>query len=413
MKKIILILILFFGFNISVKAANPLMYCDYNTKVIDESVYIKYRVTYYDDKTITKEIARNGETTLSESNHKTHSEVTLIKVSDNKANSTFPQIGDDFTADVMEKYYNKKACPYMTVYMSGTNATLMPTEDTSLHGQNYEYWASEGKLTMVNESGEEETPPTPTITKTCPVHTEDNAIDGIPGITAEFMMYSDGKKTVKMYFTRKPTSAQEMIIKDGEATSARLTDDRAKTYYITLSSEELAKIFKQNATQVNNNQFTCPTAIYLIEDSYSEAMYHLTTSKEEAEEYGDGHSTETEEGTGTGDKSDVSVGDKKFQDGSCKSLLGDINSKQAPAYYLNFAFNLVKYIAIILLLALTIVDFAKATASSKEEAIKKAAQATIKRFIIAVIIFFLPDLINFILKLLGIVTTDPTCGIGK
>ena len=36
----------------------------------------------------------------------------------------------------------------------------------------------------------------------------------------------------------------------------------------------------------------------------------------------------------------------------------------------------------------------------------------IKRLIIAVIIFFLPNLINFIFDLLGIVSTDATCGLG-
>lgn len=99
------------------------------------------------------------------------------------------------------------------------------------------------------------------------------------------------------------------------------------------------------------------------------------------------------------------------ENAACDSLLGKINDKNAPAYYINFAFNLIKYIAIVLLFVLTIVDFAKATASSKDDAIKKAAVNALKRLIIAAIIFFLPILINFLLELLGWVT-DPTCGIG-
>lgn len=92
---------------------------------------------------------------------------------------------------------------------------------------------------------------------------------------------------------------------------------------------------------------------------------------------------------------------------SCDSYLGnpayDANAKQqSPAYYLQFSFNLMKYIAIILLFVLTVIEFAKATASSNQDAMKKAIQTSIKRLIICVIIFFLPMLIEFILKLFGI-----------
>lgn len=96
---------------------------------------------------------------------------------------------------------------------------------------------------------------------------------------------------------------------------------------------------------------------------------------------------------------------------SCDSILGSVNNHDAPAYYLNFAFNILKYIAIIALFVLTVLDFAKAVASSDNDALKKALQKTIKRLVICIVIFFLPRLINFILGLLGIVD-DPTCGIG-
>ena len=92
----------------------------------------------------------------------------------------------------------------------------------------------------------------------------------------------------------------------------------------------------------------------------------------------------------------------------CQSYLGNPNQNGSPAYYLQFAFNLIKYAAIVMLFAFTIVDFTKAVASSKDDAIKKAGQNAIKRLIIAVIIFFLPILIEFILSLVGIYSD---CGI--
>lgn len=95
-------------------------------------------------------------------------------------------------------------------------------------------------------------------------------------------------------------------------------------------------------------------------------------------------------------------------DNGCTTYLGD-GTKGTPMYYINFAFDLIKYAAIVLLIVLTIIEFAKAVASGKDETIKKAGQITVKRLIMAVIIFFLPILINFILNILGI--SGGTCGI--
>ena len=92
----------------------------------------------------------------------------------------------------------------------------------------------------------------------------------------------------------------------------------------------------------------------------------------------------------------------------CESYLGDPGKNGTPAYYLQFAFNLMKYIAIVLLFALSVAEFAKATVGSNQDAMKKAIQTTVKRLIIVVIIFFLPILIDFIFKLLGIYSK---CGI--
>lgn len=94
----------------------------------------------------------------------------------------------------------------------------------------------------------------------------------------------------------------------------------------------------------------------------------------------------------------------------CESYLGNPKTKGDPAYYLQFVFNLIKYAAILLLFALTVMEFSKAVVSSNQDAMKKALQNTIKRLIIAVVIFFLPILIKFVFELLGIYSAG-TCGI--
>ena len=94
----------------------------------------------------------------------------------------------------------------------------------------------------------------------------------------------------------------------------------------------------------------------------------------------------------------------------CSSYLGNPQTNGSPAYYLQFLFNLIKYLSIILLFVLTIADFAKAIVSSNQDAIKKAVQTAIKRLIIVVIIFLLPILVKFLLTTLGIYSPS-TCGV--
>lgn len=102
--------------------------------------------------------------------------------------------------------------------------------------------------------------------------------------------------------------------------------------------------------------------------------------------------------------------DLDFDGESCDSYLGNPKTKGTPASYLQFVFDLMKYLALIILFVMTIFEFGKATVSSNQDAMKKAMQNTIKRLIIAIVIFFLPILINFILTLLGIYSPS-TCGI--
>ncbi len=94
----------------------------------------------------------------------------------------------------------------------------------------------------------------------------------------------------------------------------------------------------------------------------------------------------------------------------CKSYLGNPEISTDPAYYLQFAFNLIKYASIILLIVLTVADLIKATTSGNQDAIKKVTQNAVKRLIIVVIIFFLPSIIKFLLTILGAYSPG-TCGI--
>ena len=77
--------------------------------------------------------------------------------------------------------------------------------------------------------------------------------------------------------------------------------------------------------------------------------------------------------------------------------------------FLQQVFNVIKYAGPILCLVLSVADFIKATASQDKDALVKSAKTTGKRVVYALILFFIPTLINFLFPLLGWVGT---CGIG-
>ena len=70
-------------------------------------------------------------------------------------------------------------------------------------------------------------------------------------------------------------------------------------------------------------------------------------------------------------------------------------------------FDVIKFVDVVMVLVLTIVTFTQAVAKGGDD-LKKAAIITLKRVIIGVVIFFIPTLINFIFRTVGLYGT---CGI--
>ena len=101
-----------------------------------------------------------------------------------------------------------------------------------------------------------------------------------------------------------------------------------------------------------------------------------------------------------------------ISEASCDSLLGSVDNPDEPAYYLELAFTIIKYVAIIILIVFSMKDFAMAIIKKDEEAVKNATAISVKRFVYCVIIFVLPILVKFILNWSHIVSTNPLCGIG-
>lgn len=96
------------------------------------------------------------------------------------------------------------------------------------------------------------------------------------------------------------------------------------------------------------------------------------------------------------------------EESDCKAILGDPKDKESFAYMLQQIFTIIGYIAPVLCLVLSTIDFVKAAASQDKDGLKKAFKTASKRVILTMVLFFLPMLINFTFNLLG---WYGTCGI--
>ncbi len=93
----------------------------------------------------------------------------------------------------------------------------------------------------------------------------------------------------------------------------------------------------------------------------------------------------------------------------CKHMFGDPNTEGDFANYLQQIFNVFKYLAPALVIVLSTVEFIKAAASDDKDALMKATKKTGIRIVLAILLFFLPGLINFLFEKLG---WYGTCGVG-
>ena len=85
----------------------------------------------------------------------------------------------------------------------------------------------------------------------------------------------------------------------------------------------------------------------------------------------------------------------------CKSLLGDPKIEGTPAFYMSVVFDVIKYVAIILLIGLSMMDLIGAVASHDNDSLKKAVGKIMKRVVLCIILLILPVIIDLILGLLN------------
>lgn len=120
------------------------------------------------------------------------------------------------------------------------------------------------------------------------------------------------------------------------------------------------------------------------------------------------HVTPSGVGLENEDSSTDSAGATTDEEKACYGVFGNPTNPNTFAYFLQNTFNFIKFAGIMALIVTTIIDLFKTVSKQDKDDFKKLGSRSIKRIIYAVLIFFLPIIINFVFHLVGLYGT---CGI--
>lgn len=93
---------------------------------------------------------------------------------------------------------------------------------------------------------------------------------------------------------------------------------------------------------------------------------------------------------------------------NCNSLLGNPEDEDSVAWLVQKVLNYVKIAGPMLVLVFSCIDFLKLIIQSDADSMTKAQKKLYTRLALAVFLFFVPDLVNVLLSLFGL-TTSQTC----
>lgn len=116
--------------------------------------------------------------------------------------------------------------------------------------------------------------------------------------------------------------------------------------------------------------------------------------------------TKTDKDENKTDKSDNNNDVQYDQELECEGLLGDPNNEDSVAWFIVKILNYLRLLGPLMVLVLSSLDFAKAILTSDDESLKKAQSNLITRLILAALLFVLPTLIEVILDIFGITSSD-------
>ena len=217
-----------------------------------------------------------------------------------------------------------------------------------------------------------------------------------------FRMYSDGTKKVCVA-TEGESNTSCSGTSSGSMSFSHVLQNSHK-YNFAITEIQKSKIFVQSSpAQRENNKFTCPESIYIYQTSVfvgsgeTNSYYNLTMNEEETSGYNTGSLVVD---SGQWEPNIQEPGNPVY---GCEVIPDEIRE------WIQDALNLVKYVALVLVIVLGVLDFIQAAASGEADKVKKAGNSFLKRIIAVVVLFLLPVIVELVLNLVEIYGADSTC----
>lgn len=93
---------------------------------------------------------------------------------------------------------------------------------------------------------------------------------------------------------------------------------------------------------------------------------------------------------------------------NCEGLFGDPDDDESFAHLLQIAFTIIKFAGPLLCIIFSCIEFIKAVVADDKDALTKATKKSLTRVVLALVLFFIPIIVDFLFPLLGFYGT---CGI--
>ena len=213
--------------------------------------------------------------------------------------------------------------------------------------------------------------------------------------------YDNGKIEIGFYGVGAMWEVRSSKIIDKYDYFSALFSGKKKLYMGKSTRDELVNFKKCPNYAYISDPFFGSNKICFDNGKYCNQYHEKTFGKEDAIQKTTDNTKKIKNSNNNSTKSDLL---KYKAETNCEGILGTkvIN-------WLQKLFNIVKIVAPLLVLGLTIFEFAKAVISQDQDALKKAGNIFVQRLIIMIVLFFLPTIINLLLDLLD--NTNGTCNI--
>ncbi len=413
-----------------VDAANVVVTCNYDeVRFIDNeddkkgSSYIKLKMTLYDDKTVLQQYYDDSKNLKTIPDHSALFSTYRTKDSDVGTLEFFflPRKANDLANDFVKYYeFSGNQCPVIKVNNMNYEITYStPTDCVNTDTYTVCNKVSKAEYPKNETTGEEVKPPNQEVdTVVCEyksMNSNNADITFTTGFEIQYKMTSKGKRcaTIRLAGSGSANNTQTQCVdangydpnSDNPAITLIKTDSHGETYTFIIKQNQVNKIWNQiNFQDINNHRFSCPGPgeIRIVEESFSERRYILTT---DTTEEGNGNSSTLNEGTlQENGETERWQREPINWDSLGENITLDCNDKDIKALMEDFNryYQLIEIIIPILIILFGSIDLTKAVLNQDKDSMQKSIQSFIKRCIAGLAIYFLPVILETIFNLPGL-----------